>query len=49
MNNFIWSLFLQTGDVETYLLLKKLENEQLDNNEYNSIKHEEDASFQTKM
>lgn len=27
MNEIIWSLFVETGNVETYLLLKQLENE----------------------
>lgn len=29
MHNLVWSLFLKTGNIETYLLLKELENEQL--------------------
>lgn len=27
VNNMIWNLFQKTGNVETYLLLKELENE----------------------
>jgi len=42
----IWNLFQKTGNVETYLLLKQLENEQLEEEE---IKSEEIASLQTKM
>lgn len=29
VNNLIWNLFYRTGNIETYLLLKELENEQL--------------------
>jgi len=42
----IWNLFLQTGNIETYLLLKQLENEQL---EEKDVESEDIASFQTKM
>jgi len=42
----IWNLFLQTGNVETYLLLKQLENEQL---EEDNTENDEVVSFQTKM
>lgn len=49
MKHIIWKLFLQTGNVETYLLLKQLENEQLDENQITDIENEEIASFQTKM
>ncbi len=42
----IWNLFLQTGNIETYLLLKQLENEQLEKEE---LKSEDIATFQTKM
>ncbi|MFD2133576.1 YqzL family protein [Pseudogracilibacillus auburnensis] len=45
----IWNLFLQTGNVETYLLLKQLENEQLDERNNTETESEEIASFQTKM
>lgn len=27
MQQLIWSLFLETGDIETYLLLKSIEDE----------------------
>lgn len=30
MKNIIWDLFYETGNVDTYLLLKQLENEQLE-------------------
>ncbi|MEI3611682.1 YqzL family protein [Pseudogracilibacillus sp. SO30301A] len=46
MNNLIWSLFQKTGNVETYLLLKELENEQL---EEEKIESEDIASLQTRM
>jgi len=46
VNNMIWNLFLQTGNVETYLLLKQLENEQL---EEDNTENDEVVSFQTKM
>jgi len=46
VNNIIWNLFLQTGNVETYLLLKQLENEQTKEEE---VESEDIASFQTKM
>ncbi|HLR70613.1 MAG TPA: YqzL family protein [Pseudogracilibacillus sp.] len=42
----IWHLFSQTGNIETYLLLKQLENEQL---EEKDVESEDIASFQTKM
>lgn len=50
MNNKIWSLFSKTGDVETYLLLKQLENEQIDENILSDLIEDEDiATMQTKM
>lgn len=50
MNNLIWNLFLQTGNVETYLLLKQLENEQLDEKLLSELIEDEDiATVQTKM
>lgn len=42
VNNKIWNLFSRTGDVEAYLLLKQLENEQVeldsqDNNQESNV------------
>ncbi len=46
----IWNLFSKTGNVETYLLLKQLENEQLDENMLNDwIEDEDIATLNTKM
>lgn len=33
MREEVWNLFLQTGNIETYLLLKQLESDQLDKDE----------------
>lgn len=50
MNNKIWDLFLKSGNVETYLLLKQLENEQIDENILSDLMEDEDiATMQTKM
>jgi len=50
VNNMIWNLFLQTGNVETYLLLKQLENEQLDETLLTEYQEDEEiATLQTKM
>lgn len=49
MNNKIWDLFLQTGNVEAYLLLKHLENENEDQMIQTELENEENVSFQTKM
>ena len=49
MNDLIWNLFLQTGNIETYLLLKRIENEEIS---YFSKEESEDkviASLQSKM
>lgn len=46
-----WKLFMQTGNIETYLLLKQLENDlgQEKNEEiYNPIQ-EEHISYETKL
>lgn len=46
----IWNLFSKTGNVETYLLLKQLENEQLNENMLNDwIEDEDIATLNTKM
>ena len=46
----IWNLFSKTGNVETYLLLKQLENEQLDENMLSDLIEDEDiATLNTKM
>lgn len=49
MNNKIWELFLQTGNIETYLLLKQLENEQLDEHIKTNSENEDIVTLQTKM
>lgn len=50
MKNIIWDLFYQTGNVETYLLLKQIESEQLE--EILNIRLDENdvvASMHTKL
>ena len=49
MNNIIWNLFLQTGNVETYLLLKQLENERDEDELLNELTKDEIAFFESKM
>lgn len=49
MNNFIWSLFLQTGNIEAYLLLKQIENEQVDVNETTDTENGSVQPLQTEM
>ncbi|WP_416827260.1 YqzL family protein [Ectobacillus polymachus] len=36
MLNFTWNLFTKTGNIETYLLIKELEQEKKDNQEQQS-------------
>ncbi len=45
----MWQLFLQTGDVETYLLFKQLENELDDTEVESEDMADEYALFKTKM
>lgn len=45
----IWNLFLRTGNIETYLLLKQLENDQLDERFEHEIEQEESVSSHTKI
>jgi len=45
----IWNLFLQTGNVETYLLLKQLENEPDEDGLQNELTKDEIAFFESKM
>ena len=49
MQEEIWNLFLKTGNIETYLLLKQLENDQLDEQLNNESKDDENISIQTKI
>lgn len=49
MNNIIWNLFLQTGNVETYLLLKQLEKERDEDELLNELTKDEIAFFESKM
>lgn len=46
MDKVIWKLFMKTGNIETYLLLKYLENEQP---KMKALKREEVATYETKM
>lgn len=48
MNKLMWKLFLETGNVETYLLLKSIENEN-PTSEHSDVIEEEIASYETKM
>jgi len=45
----IWNLFLKTGNIETYLLLKQLENNQLDEQIDNESAEDESMSMHTKI
>jgi len=45
----IWNLFLKTGNIETYLLLKQLENDQLDEQNDNEYTSEESMTIETKI
>lgn len=49
MQEEIWNLFLRTGNIETYLLLKQLENDQLDERFEHEIEQEESVSSHTKI
>lgn len=48
MNELMWKLFLETGNVETYLLLKSIENEH-PTSENSDFTEKEIASFETKL
>jgi hypothetical protein len=48
VNHLIWHLFLETGNIETYLLLKSIENEP-QVQELESLTQQEIASYQTKL
>lgn len=43
-----WKLFIETGNIETYLLLKELENEP-STNDFRQMENEEVVSLNTKM
>lgn len=47
MIDITWKVFSQTGNIETYLLLKEMENvdKQAKNNEYVKINEEESETF----
>ncbi len=49
MQEEIWNLFLKTGNIETYLLLKQLENDQLDEQLKSESKDDENISIETKI
>lgn len=49
MQEEIWNLFLKTGNIETYLLLKQLENNQLDEQNDNESAEDESMSMHTKI
>lgn len=53
MREEIWNLFLKTGNIETYLLLKQLETDQLDerNNDKSgdSLIENESMTMETKV
>ena len=48
MNTLIWTLFVQTGNIETYLLLKHIENDHEAYPYQGDEQHQEIASFTTK-
>lgn len=45
MQEEIWKLFLRTGNIETYLLLKQLENDQLEERFENEIEQEQEPTI----
>ncbi|WP_174613841.1 YqzL family protein [Virgibacillus ihumii] len=50
MIDFTWRLFSQTGNIETYLLLKELEEGKLKaNNSFKQQNNEQVSSFDTNM
>lgn len=49
MNNIVWKLFFKTGDIETYLLLKHIENEQLRDLIHMNSEHHVTATVQSEM
>ncbi|HLS66456.1 MAG TPA: YqzL family protein [Pseudogracilibacillus sp.] len=49
MHDLIWNLFLKTGNIETYLLLKELENEQLQASHEQTDDSNHTFSTETKM
>lgn len=49
MKEEIWNLFLKTGNIETYLLLKQLEGETLDNYKNENIIRKQEVTLNTKI
>ena len=49
MHDLIWNLFLKTGNIETYLLLKELENEQLQTSYEQTDESNNTITTETKM
>lgn len=49
MIELTWQLFCQTGNIEAYLLLKELEENQEKTNNYMPEHHQDEEQMQTRM
>lgn len=49
MKEEAWNLFLKTGNIETYLLLKQLENVQLEESQDEQNTQEQTTTLHTKI
>ncbi|WP_163970030.1 YqzL family protein [Oceanobacillus halotolerans] len=49
MIDFTWKVFSQTGNIETYLLLKELEKDGINSSKEELEQHEDGSTVDTKM